>query len=147
MRTLYLDIETLEERVLNKTRPGAGGCLEWAHATARGYGTIMHKGKNVGVHRIACLALHGLPPEGKTHALHRCGNRRCVNPFHLYWGDNADNARDRKNDGVATGGRVYATACIHGHPFDEGNTYRTAKGRHCKECRREAVRRYRSRSA
>lgn len=30
------------------------------------------------------------------------------------------------------------THCSHGHPFDEGNTYRHGSKRHCRTCRRDA---------
>ncbi|MFJ6010182.1 HNH endonuclease [Streptomyces halstedii] len=136
----------IQDRILRKTAPN-GACLEWQGATARGYGQMKIGGKEgsyVRVHRIACEARNGPPTESKSHALHSCNNKLCVNPWHLYWGDNADNQRDRQLAGTARGGRPWVTHCPQGHEYNEENTYLTTKGRHCKECRREAVRRYRS---
>ena len=31
---------------------------------------------------------------GKAHILHRCDNRKCCNPQHLFWGTASDNVRD-----------------------------------------------------
>ena len=137
----------IQERILRKTKPN-GTCLEWQGATQKGYGAIRiggKSGKTVRVHRISLELRCGSAPEGKKHALHTCNNRLCVNPWHLYWGDDADNQRDRQKDGVAKGGRPWVTHCPQGHEYTEENTYLTDKGRHCKECRREAVRRYRAR--
>ncbi len=37
------------------------------------------------------------------------------------------------------------TSCIHGHPFDDVNTYLDNRGqRGCRTCRNEASRRYRA---
>jgi hypothetical protein len=50
--------------------------------------------------RIVCLVYHGQPPYDKPLALHSCGNKRCINHEHLYWGDDKDNSRDRSNHGT-----------------------------------------------
>ena len=123
------------------------GCLIWQGGKSKGYGQVGHEGRRYLAHRIACEMEHGPAPEGKAHALHICNRPACVRPDHLYWGDNTDNARDRKKAGTATGGRVYATACVNGHEFTFENTYLEPRGRACKECRREAVRRYRRKAA
>jgi hypothetical protein len=59
-------------------------------------GRVTYNYKNMETHRAMCLMVHKLPPEGKPMALHRCGNGHlgCVNPNHLYWGDQSDNNRD-----------------------------------------------------
>lgn len=67
----------------------------WDHALTtvdgpRAYG--IYKGQRV--HRLICIAVHGLPPEDKPLALHSCSNRRCCNPHHLRWGDVKENTKD-----------------------------------------------------
>lgn len=123
------------------------GCVEWLGATSRGYGHVRRGGRDLMVHRVMCEWGNGTAPPSKPWALHRCHNALCVRPDHLYWGDARDNARDTVAAGHATGGRAGATHCINGHAFTDENTYREPRGRACKACRREAVRRYRARVA
>lgn len=47
------------------------------------------------VHRVAWMLAHGKPPPANRWVLHRCDNRMCVNPLHLYLGTHGDNMRDR----------------------------------------------------
>ena len=72
-------------------------CLIWPYAKAHGYGyASIGKGKPELVHRKACKVIHGPAPKTAKLCLHSCGNGHlgCVNPKHLYWGANAENARD-----------------------------------------------------
>lgn len=59
-------------------------------------GKVTYNFKCMEAHRAMCLMVHKLPPKDKPMALHRCGNGHlgCVNPKHLYWGDQSDNNRD-----------------------------------------------------
>ena len=138
MKRLVLDIESRTVRT-------ESGCLEWQGATRRGYAAIRRHGRTWQVHRLVCAETHGPPPEGRPWALHRCDNKVCVESTHLYWGSAKDNHDDRVKAGTATGGRPWVTHCPQNHEYTPENAYRDAKGRSCKECRREAVRRYRAR--
>lgn len=83
----------------------SGDCWLWlAGCNPSGYGQIAvsvngsTKRKIVLAHRVAYELTNGSIPEGLI-ICHRCNNRRCVNPAHLYAGTVQDNANDRVNSG------------------------------------------------
>jgi len=73
---------------------GLQDCWEWNGSPSGRYGQFMIDRKNIGSHRVSWELTYGPIPIGKS-ILHRCDNSRCVNPFHLYVGTQADNISDR----------------------------------------------------
>jgi hypothetical protein len=62
-------------------------------------GGLNYNFKRTTAPRVMCLMVHGAPKgDGRTMALHSCGNGHlgCVNPKHLYWGDQSDNSKDAR---------------------------------------------------
>lgn len=80
------------------------GCWEWNLHRSNGYGKCRVNGKSLRVHRYSWELEHGPIPTGK-YALHKCNNRACANPQHLYIGDHADNMRDLSRSGALLGER------------------------------------------
>lgn len=79
------------------------GCWNWMGAIFKGsnYGQFSNRALSKSpttAHRASWEILKGPIPEGKM-VLHKCDNRKCVNPNHLYLGDNSSNMRDRSQRG------------------------------------------------
>lgn len=76
------------------------GCWNWVGATAHGYGRIGVNGRTDGAHRVSWVLAYGSIPDG-LYVLHRCDNRRCVRPDHLFLGTAKDNSQDMGSKGRA----------------------------------------------
>ena len=79
---------------------------------------------------------------------HLCHNSSCTNPDHIELMTQADHIRQHGLTG--DWGQADKTHCPQGHPYDEVNTYRYTRKdgrteRHCRECTRQAKRKYRAR--
>ena len=76
---------------------GPDDCWLWIRGLdSAGYGQCYFYGryKSTGAHRVAWELTNGPIPFDKS-ILHKCDNRKCCNPNHLYVGTQADNMRDR----------------------------------------------------
>lgn len=136
----------IAERFWEKTHWSSGGCWEWTAACyPNGYGHFMRvKHKVVLAHRMAYELANGSIPEGLL-VLHRCDNRRCVRPDHLWVGTQSDNMRDMHTKGRCgrRPGRPAQDVCSRGHD----DWYVIPKGgRHCRTCRKAALAAWRKRT-
>lgn len=108
-RTCYDQWRNSEEHFWERIdRSDAAGCWPWlGPMNVSGYGCLAHHGKTTSSHRVAWILTNGAIPDGVC-VLHRCDNRPCCNPSHLFLGTNADNVADK----IAKGRAVYT-----GSPF------------------------------
>jgi len=81
-------------------------CWEWTGSgdgRENGYGKFRVGEKMIYVHRISWMIHFGeIPHDGSHHGVcicHKCDNRKCVNPKHLFLGTNSDNAIDKFRKG------------------------------------------------
>jgi predicted XRE-type DNA-binding protein len=79
------------------------GCWNWTGSIFdNGYGRITIDGKNALAHRVSYTHFFGSIPTG-LQVCHKCDNKRCINPDHLYVGTHNDNMRDVANSDVQKG--------------------------------------------
>ena len=76
----------------------SSGCWDWTGANGNNYGMFRYDGVLCRAHRVSYMMHKGTIPKGKF-VLHKCNNKRCVNPDHLY----AGNAQDNVNDSLVAG--------------------------------------------
>jgi hypothetical protein len=120
------------------------GCWLWlGNTNLQGYAHLTHGGKMHRANRFSWVAYNSkIPPD--LHVLHRCDNRLCVNPEHLFLGTNQDNVDDRVRKGRSTQFNALKTHCKQGHQYTEENTYRqkNTNQRACLICRRAQSERF-----
>lgn len=91
MITRFGDVEFFMQRVLVDAE---SHCWIWQqHRNRLGYGAMQVQGQDVQAHRYVFMSLVGPIPAGMK-VLHKCDNRACINPEHLWIGTQGDNMRD-----------------------------------------------------
>ena len=78
-------------------------CWEWQGSTRRGYGRWLGEP----AHRFSWRLSNEIP-EGLL-VLHKCDNRKCVRPQHLFTGTQADNMADKVSKGRQAKGNTHGS--------------------------------------
>lgn len=74
-------------------------CWNWTGTRSNcGYGQYYAERKHVRAHRFAWTITYGSPENGLC-VCHKCDNKLCCNPSHLFLGTLGDNNRDRDQKG------------------------------------------------
>lgn len=115
------------------------------------YGSLNWQGRGAKAHRVAWELVNGPIPTGMG-VLHRCDVTLCVNPDHLFLGDQITNMRDCAAKGrnniktisvLANAAQRAKTHCPSGHPYSGDNLKIGSRGeRLCRACGKAASARH-----
>lgn len=136
-------IKPLSEKLNRYIIDRKTGCWNWTGPQMRyGYGKISywHLGhKYTGAASRASYIFHNRITrrlKKEEFVCHKCNNKLCINPHHLYLGTPKDNAADTILAGDHP--NKSKTHCSRGHEYTEKNTYYPPKfptRRLCRKCR------------
>ena len=112
----------LQERFLEKIHK-TKNCWIWkANKDIAGYGRIWNEAgihsKDVLAHRIAHELFVGPIPNDMC-VLHKCDNKFCVNPNHLFLGTKTDNNQDRNAKGRQARGECHGKSKLNSRQVQE----------------------------
>jgi len=118
------DINRFESKFMKKS---GDECWSWLASKSDGYGNFRFRNKILKSHRMAWEIYIGKIPHN-LFVLHKCDNRSCVNPDHLFLGTNVDNMKD-----MVKKGRSKIFSEIHS---GEGNIHAKLKEKNIEEIRK-----------
>ncbi len=129
---------------------GPNACWPWTKTlTKAGYGRFRVHPKTYLATRWIMAHILGRPlrwdDEVQEYVCHHCDNPPCVNPRHLYVGDQSTNMHDCSERGRHYWARK--THCPQGHPYTPENTYLHGGRRTCRTCALARARQRQARKA
>lgn len=95
-------VASVKRRFFSKVTK-TSSCWTWTGPLRSRYGQMgvmasRFRSRTLSAHRISWMLSHGNIPD-ELQVLHRCDNKKCVNPAHLFLGTNQDNMDDRDQKG------------------------------------------------
>ena len=120
-----------------------GECIVWTGGKNKeGYGLIRLGDKREMTHRAAYILQVGQIPKDKV-IDHLCRNPSCINVEHMELVCEKENILRGRSPSAINHNKTH---CVHGHEFNESNTWESVKGkRHCRECNKLRLRGLRER--
>ena len=92
---------------------GKDTCWEWTGGKSdEGYGRFWFIDDTIASHRFSWFLANGKIPQHQPLICHTCDNPRCVNPSHLFAGDNDDNVLDMMIKGRTLIGEKSPATCL-----------------------------------
>jgi hypothetical protein len=135
--------EVLINRIFEKITIDDNGCWLWDNDKQRGgYGMFWDGQKPKSAHRLVYELLVS-KVESKDCVCHKCDNRRCVDPSHMFIGSHADNSADMVSKGRQAKGNRHWTKTspelLDGHAVGEKNSRAKLKDKDVKLIRESSL--------
>src|SRR3954467_10018710 len=96
MRKPYTKAPLTLKELYDNSAIDSNGCRIWLRGSSRGgYGSVSRNKRRVTVTRLVLHFVRGFDLNSKDFVLHRCDNPKCINPKHLYVGNQKQNCADK----------------------------------------------------
>lgn len=121
------------ERLRARTTVNERGCFIWTGpVTTKGYPMCEHRNRRGQAHRTAYLLTYGVTLTREQFVCHKCDERRCWNPEHMFIGSTSENQQD--SIAKRRQRNTKKDFCWRGHPLSGENLYLVKGGRRCAAC-------------